>query len=200
MAHGPLHPPVSPTNQALLLGKLSDILPARRQFHEKFVSQARYEHFSALRSTDEPCAPPENTPPCCSMEVAIPSSCEDCVQECEEGVCDVELTEQCTDQCVVVPCNVAHHGYTPRDPPDDIHAGFTPCEVASAAGCDLICTDGPDCDALDTIVSSLIISKFSVLSANHYDDRCDAVPNTTTSSPKRETMPPRRKAIFNGHP
>ncbi|KAH9888844.1 hypothetical protein C8Q73DRAFT_654664 [Cubamyces lactineus] len=41
---------------------------------------------------------------------AIPSvGCEECAQECDSAVCTVELTSQCTDQCVVVACNDAHH-------------------------------------------------------------------------------------------
>ncbi len=62
------------------------------------------------------------------MDVPVPpnpSTCEECVQECEESACDLQLTEQCTDQCVVVPCNDAHHKYAacdpkPPSPPSDL--------------------------------------------------------------------------------
>ncbi|EKM49933.1 uncharacterized protein PHACADRAFT_166508 [Phanerochaete carnosa HHB-10118-sp] len=68
------------------------------------------------------------------------SPCEECVQVCEQGTCELSLTEQCTEQCVVVPCNDVHHDYSL-------------CEAANAiAGCDIMCTDGPDCDAIDTIL------------------------------------------------
>ncbi|KAI8996548.1 hypothetical protein BD414DRAFT_512920 [Trametes punicea] len=47
----------------------------------------------------------------CGPQSAIPSlGCEECAQECDSAACTVELTSQCTDQCVVVACNDAHHG------------------------------------------------------------------------------------------
>ena len=51
--------------------------------------------------TDEcGCGPDEAT--------AISSlACEECAQECDSAACTVELTSQCTDQCVVVACNDA---------------------------------------------------------------------------------------------
>ena len=120
------------------------------------LSPSRYQHFSALRSTGGRQSDAavetillslrniEEKSPLRTMSVAMSSACEECVQECVqecEQTCEVELTEQCTDQCVVVPCNDAHHNYAS-------------CDAANAiAGCDIMCTDGQECSALDTIVS-----------------------------------------------
>ena len=82
--------------------------------------------------------------PCCATPIDSPPAvpdCAECVQECEDGACDVELTEQCTDQCVVVPCHDAHHD-------------FAPCETGSfGSSCDLMCPDDTDCSALENFVS-----------------------------------------------
>ncbi|KAI9064104.1 hypothetical protein FKP32DRAFT_1569942 [Trametes sanguinea] len=36
-------------------------------------------------------------------------ACDECAQECDGAACAVELTSQCTDQCVVVACTDEHH-------------------------------------------------------------------------------------------
>lgn len=157
MANRPSHPPClsrAPVYQATKrkLEDLSDSDSDQRETSPNFAPQSRYQHFSALRTTGEPREGDkvtglrkrrvlEEKPAFRTMNIAVSSACEECVQECEDGSCDLELTEQCTDQCIVVPCNDAHHGYAS-------------CETANAiAGCDIMCTDGTDCDALDTIVS-----------------------------------------------
>ena len=84
--------------------------------------RAPYQPFSAIRSTHE--APPERPVPMlptvctgdeCAFDSESPYGCQECAQECEDGSCaaDLELTSQCTDQCVVVACNDAHHGQYP---------------------------------------------------------------------------------------
>ena len=158
MANRPSHPTCSPRAPIPQSCKAASCEPpssdhAQRAPTPNFSPPARYQLFSALRTTDEQAikveeedshseCSSEGKQSCCSMNVAVPSPCEECVQECEEGSCDLRLTEQCTDQCVVVPCNDAHHGYVP-------------CEEANVvAGCDIMCTDDPECDAFDSIVSN----------------------------------------------
>ncbi|CDO73268.1 hypothetical protein BN946_scf185008.g30 [Trametes cinnabarina] len=76
-----------------------------------------YEHLSALRSTHVIEQPSMFQPvftgvdECgCAPQVVLPSlDCEECAQECDSSSCSVELTEQCTEKCVVVACNDAHH-------------------------------------------------------------------------------------------
>lgn len=70
-----------------------------------------------------------------------PSECQECAQSCEDRTCSVELTPQCTNQCVVVACNETHH-----DP--------TTCEnCARSPPCELMCTDSDECPGLEEIVS-----------------------------------------------
>lgn len=113
------------------------------------LATAAYQHFSNLRSTyDALSSQPEPTlaadlpPPssdenscCCDMEIAVSEPCEECVQECEQGACHLnELSEQCTDQCVVVPCNDAHHGF--------LTSGY-------GAPCEIVCPDNTNCPPTD---------------------------------------------------
>ncbi|KAI0091720.1 hypothetical protein BDY19DRAFT_885717 [Irpex rosettiformis] len=75
--------------------------------------------------------------PCRSFaDLAIESTprCSECIQECEEEDCRIQLTEQCTEQCVVVPCNDAHH--------PNLQPNVT----------DFMCVDGADCSALDNFL------------------------------------------------
>ncbi|KAI0704319.1 hypothetical protein BC835DRAFT_817519 [Cytidiella melzeri] len=71
-------------------------------------------------------------PPC-----SLPCNHTQPLPECEEEDCEVQLTEQCTDQCVVVPCNDAHHNAVPAGP---------------AYTTDFMCVDGTDCTALDNFL------------------------------------------------
>lgn len=109
-----------------------------------------YQHYSHLRTTDssQPSLQPHfyhdsSQPACCPKMIALgvpapPSPCDECVVECEEGECELELTEQCTDQCVVVPCH-------------DVH--YPSCDDASdKLSCDMSCLDDADCSALDNFV------------------------------------------------
>ncbi|KAI0741426.1 hypothetical protein C8Q80DRAFT_1194386 [Daedaleopsis nitida] len=73
-----------------------------------------YEHLSAVRSTHEAAQDDMFQPACdpaedCSFAPEGDFDCEECAQVCEGTACTVELTSQCTDQCVVVVCNDAHH-------------------------------------------------------------------------------------------
>jgi hypothetical protein len=159
MAHRPLHLSQAPIYQATKpqLDDISDSDSDPSEIPPNFDSPPRYQHFSALRTTDDHRVSAEERGLRKSlsseeklafrgMNIAKTSSCEECALECKQGACQLELTEQCTDQCVIVPCNDPHHGYTS-------------CEVANAlAACDVICTDGPDCNALDTIVSGFLPS------------------------------------------
>ncbi|THH27464.1 hypothetical protein EUX98_g6723 [Antrodiella citrinella] len=58
------------------------------------------------------------------LQVAAVASpdCDECVLACDAPHCDIELTEHCTDQCVVVACDDPHHAVL--DPALD-----TSCEV-----------------------------------------------------------------------
>ncbi|PCH44200.1 hypothetical protein WOLCODRAFT_138823 [Wolfiporia cocos MD-104 SS10] len=68
------------------------------------------------------------------------ANCEECAHECPSSPCNVELSEECTDQCVVVACNDAHHGaITCESDPSDVS-----CEP-----CDMACTSGPTCNELE---------------------------------------------------
>ena len=183
MANRPSHPPhisrspISTSSQALF----RDRGGSDYDLHEvpvDFSPQGRYQHFSALRTTggrqsdtavETILLSLRNLEEKASLypSVAMSSACEECVQECEQGTCELELTEQCTEQCVVVPCNDAHHG-------------LAPCEAANAiAGCDIMCTDGPECAAIDTIVS--ILSNYPLLAILN-PRRCNAVQITTNCS------------------
>ncbi|GBE86608.1 hypothetical protein BKA93DRAFT_94071 [Sparassis latifolia] len=110
------------------------------------VSFSRYQQFSALRTTNEAVleamADPRfrsstsSDPVChCAEHGGVaPLACEECVQECADAPCTVGLTPECTDQCVVVPCNDAHH----QDPPcNENHRANEPCH------------DGADCTSLE---------------------------------------------------
>ncbi|PBK60514.1 hypothetical protein ARMSODRAFT_1090359 [Armillaria solidipes] len=69
-------------------------------------------------------------------------TCVHCLQECSEDVCaqrSLEMTSQCTDQCVVVTCNDLTHG-----------SASVTCDESDH--CDFICdgaTNCPDCSGLD---------------------------------------------------
>ncbi|KAI0793937.1 hypothetical protein C8Q74DRAFT_544575 [Fomes fomentarius] len=98
-----------------------------RRTTQLFVSpstgQPSYEHFSALRSTHDAQADISSMfePVCSASEncsfVPEDVECEECAQVCEDASCAVELTPQCTDQCVVVACSDAHHASSPCDGP-----------------------------------------------------------------------------------
>lgn len=85
---------------------------------------------------------------CLCVDAEIPPApCEECVQECEEEDCAVALSSQCTNQCVVVPCNDAHHA-------TDKNCDHPAIDVRQP--CDIACSSGPDCTVLDEIVSNQI--------------------------------------------
>lgn len=70
----------------------------------------------------------------------VPLDCEECAHECDTTLCDVGLSSECTDQCVVVACNDSHHAAAPCDGavfPD-------PCNIP--------CENGQDCTALEEFV------------------------------------------------
>lgn len=158
MANRPSLPPhisrsPQPTSSRTLPGDRLASSPALDAVPGDLLSQSRYQHFSALRTTGGRQSDTgvetillslrtlEEKLPFRSLNVAMSSACDECVQECEQGTCEINLTEQCTEQCVVVPCNDAHHDY---------HT----CEAANAiANCDIMCTENKECDAIDTIVS-----------------------------------------------
>ncbi|KAI0352326.1 hypothetical protein OH77DRAFT_1506035 [Trametes cingulata] len=75
----------------------------------------------------------------CGPEPPVPSlACQECAQECDTTCTVPELTSDCTDQCVVVPCNDAHH---------------TPAVCDDAAGgstCSKECFE-VDCSAFDEL-------------------------------------------------
>lgn len=48
---------------------------------------------------------------CPSAAAHASGDCAECVQVCEEAACAVQLTPLCTDQCVVIPCDDAHHPF-----------------------------------------------------------------------------------------
>ena len=107
-----------------------------------------YQHYSDLRTTTKLSPNFQPTlllhedffahPCCCEMDIATPpSTCDECVQECEEGDCELELTAQCTDKCVVVPCHDEHHELA----------------LHNTHGADLMCVDTADCGAFDNFVS-----------------------------------------------
>ncbi|KAI0763800.1 hypothetical protein BD413DRAFT_606495 [Trametes elegans] len=77
----------------------------------------------------------------CAPESAAPSlpDCEECAQECDGASCAVELTDQCTDQCVVVPCNDAHH----ESPACE--------EILGGAACGKDCLGEVDCSSFDEL-------------------------------------------------
>lgn len=119
------------------------------------LSDPPYQHFSDLRTTYDPAhnavekfrrggdRPPMQEPCCADPSDISPTveGCSECVQECEDGACDSLLTEQCTEQCVVVPCNDAHHE-------------LPPCDASSVPGsCDIMCVDDTDCSVLENFVS-----------------------------------------------
>ncbi|KZT10085.1 uncharacterized protein LAESUDRAFT_722235 [Laetiporus sulphureus 93-53] len=115
-------------------------LPIR--FTASFPS--RLQHFSDLRTTtrttDEAMHDGEPLPiisgRCpCGGEGSISVACEQCADACASLPCTAELSSECTEQCVVVPCNDAHHDDTPLD---------KPCEP-----CDLTCQNGADCTGLE---------------------------------------------------
>lgn len=79
---------------------------------------------------------------CCEMSANVPpihlAECEECVQSCDDPGCTIELTPQCTEQCVVV-CNDPHHSL--GSCVDDSSRSF-PC--SDGLGCsdidDFVCT------------------------------------------------------------
>lgn len=78
---------------------------------------------------------------CCAMTPSPipmhPPDCDECVQSCEDPGCTIELTPQCTDQCVVV-C-------------DDTHHGMGSC-IEASSGDFSMCLDGTECPAIDDLV------------------------------------------------
>lgn len=87
---------------------------------------------------------------CCIMTPAAlpihPPDCEECVQGCEDPSCIVELTPQCTDQCVVV-CDDTHHSVGGCI--DDTSGGF-------------MCPDATDCSIMDDLVRLSLASARSL--------------------------------------
>ncbi|KAK0188758.1 hypothetical protein F5146DRAFT_932548 [Armillaria mellea] len=87
-------------------------------------------------------------------------TCVHCLQECSEDVCaqrSLEMTSQCTDQCVVVTCNDLTHGSASVNCDESDH-------------CDFICdgaTNCPDCSGLDEFCCTDFHSYFSDPKAQH---------------------------------
>ncbi len=127
--------------------KLEDTVPPALSTSSSSLSQLR----TTTRSTNSkrPQLAPHGSPQargCCTptplMASIHPSECEECAQSCQDGTCAVELTPQCTDQCIVVACNEDHH-----DP--------IACEnCALAPPCEVMCTDSDECPGLEEIVSA----------------------------------------------
>ncbi|OBZ74254.1 Zinc finger protein ZIC 5 [Grifola frondosa] len=108
----------SPSNPALVQPPLFSFSSPRST-----PSLSTYQHFSALRTTNEQSSPimlaqalcqktVDGRCPCMGEGGLAQLDCAECAKECEKAACTVELTSQCTDQCVVVACNDAHHGST----------------------------------------------------------------------------------------
>ncbi|EMD39231.1 hypothetical protein CERSUDRAFT_134205 [Gelatoporia subvermispora B] len=107
------------------------------------------QHFSDLRTTTDSvaivmcgpeCSEKDSTAMDCSCvndEAVAAVACGECVRECEVASCSVELTSQCTDQCVVVACNDAHH-------PVPLFSA-----VPAEQPCDTTCLNSPDCATFD---------------------------------------------------
>ncbi|EPQ56486.1 hypothetical protein GLOTRDRAFT_40495 [Gloeophyllum trabeum ATCC 11539] len=73
--------------------------------------------------------------------VGLVATCVDCIEDCKSGSCALELSADCTDQCVVVPCDDPSHEYPL---PDRIDRFFEhPCD--NGADCtmyeEFCCTD-----------------------------------------------------------
>ena len=122
----PSLPPVHPPYQ-----HYSDLRTTTTKFHQTPFRNIPLPHFTA-----HPCY--------CEMEalglIPTETTCDECVQECEDGECQgVELTAQCTDQCVVVPCHDTHYGYIPGHPDE-------------ALSYDLMCLDSTECGSLNNLV------------------------------------------------
>lgn len=122
------------------------------------TSSNSLHHFSAIRTTSTNQAAPLDcasrmiqTPMNSMADICLcvdgeipPPTCKECAQECKDGACAIALSAQCTDQCVVVPCNDAHH------------AGKSCDHTADSQPCDSVaCPSGPDCTVLDEIVGIL---------------------------------------------
>ena len=70
----------------------------------------------------------------------VPLDCEECAHECDSPDCDVGLSSECTDQCVVVACSDSHHA-------------ASPCDGLFPDPCNMPCENGPDCTGLEEFVS-----------------------------------------------
>ncbi|KAI1796620.1 hypothetical protein LXA43DRAFT_986334 [Ganoderma leucocontextum] len=158
--HGHLNPPPSfPRSDYSKSG--SPILRRRPLVQEPLrpPSILYYEHFSALRSTHE--APSSMTAPsmfqpvydgiddCAFTAANSDYECQECAQDCTEpqcddGSCTLQLTSQCTDQCVVVACNDDHHDA----PSCEQFAAAQPC-VKECPGEQ--CPDEFDCTVFDQL-------------------------------------------------
>ncbi|OSX64271.1 hypothetical protein POSPLADRAFT_1137311 [Postia placenta MAD-698-R-SB12] len=79
---------------------------------------------------------PVRTCPCGAViHGTAPLNCAECAKECPGSPCPVELelSADCTDQCIVVPCNDAHHDAAPCPVGTPVEA----CEPCSAECPDL---------------------------------------------------------------
>ncbi|KZT65608.1 hypothetical protein DAEQUDRAFT_515560 [Daedalea quercina L-15889] len=111
---------------------------------------AAIQHCSELRTKMEDTVvamanqgPYVNPPRDCSCPPSTspaPIDCEECAHDCESAPCDVGLSSECTDQCVVVACNDAHHSAAPCD----VAVFPAHCEP-----CNIACEDSPDCTGLE---------------------------------------------------
>jgi hypothetical protein len=63
----------------------------------------------------------------------VPPPCAECVTDCQEPCSVVEMTSQCTDQCVVIACH------------DPDHGDWNCQEGHAILPCDLTCEDSKDC-------------------------------------------------------
>ena len=146
-SHASLHAPLSPSRS-----DYPKPAPRRspRRPHKLLSSpttSSPYEHFSALRSTHEP-QPRDMFEPVCNGpdDCGFANSefeCKECARVCEDASCAVEFTSQCTDQCVVVACNDAHHGSSTSSCDD----------LAAPPQCSKQCSGEFDCSEFEQFVS-----------------------------------------------
>lgn len=101
--------------------------PADRKFCEPIVAESScsvlavaFQRFSDLRYTNSPVettfadrrmphyiAQASVAKP--DVQAPVVAGCTECVTDCREPSCPVDMTPQCTDKCVVVACNDTSH-------------------------------------------------------------------------------------------
>ena len=157
VSHGPLNASVSASRPHQRKSR-SPI--ARRTSLQQPHTSYSYEHFSALRSTHEAPLPTPmqslfspgcDAPEGCGFHADNGYDCQECTQHCEDGSCTLGLTSQCTDQCVVVPCNDTHD----EEPLCEQLAAPLPCGKQCPTE---QCPAEFDCNVFDQFVSILPLS------------------------------------------